>query len=211
MGSVSKELREIILERDGHRCRYCGSRKEPLQIDHVYPLSAGGQTILENLVVACYKCNMAKRDKVGIWPMPSGYFSNPLRRLLVFWWSMLRPYSYKTPRVVNPEQISRIAFTERDTSGNVLNEWNTDLPVDMGTLIKVCEHLYSGGDFSLASLGGPYKPLSRSQFESLRDVMIADGLARWKDENAHNLGAFLTHEGLEMVKHFATLKEVGQK
>lgn len=49
--------------RDDFRCQYCGVRlpMSKLNYDHVLPRSAGGQTVWENIVMACYPCN----DKKG--------------------------------------------------------------------------------------------------------------------------------------------------
>jgi 5-methylcytosine-specific restriction endonuclease McrA len=35
-----------------------------LEFDHVFPESLGGSSLPENVVLACRKCNRAKRDKV---------------------------------------------------------------------------------------------------------------------------------------------------
>lgn len=43
-------------------CIYCGS-KEKIQADHVIPLAKGGRHSEGNLVPACQKCNLDKRDK----------------------------------------------------------------------------------------------------------------------------------------------------
>ncbi|KAF3781511.1 hypothetical protein EJ110_NYTH36900 [Nymphaea thermarum] len=43
-------------------CRYCSSR-DNLTIDHVLPISRGGQWTWENLVTACAKCNSRKGKK----------------------------------------------------------------------------------------------------------------------------------------------------
>lgn len=51
-----------VLERDGARCRYCGSAKHPT-IDHVVPKSRGGSDEPANLVVACRSCNARKGDR----------------------------------------------------------------------------------------------------------------------------------------------------
>ena len=67
--------REFIFNRDGHRCRYCGSTKPPFHVDHVYPYSRGGATEVNNLVTSCSRCNRHKHDSVGIWPKPIGYFN----------------------------------------------------------------------------------------------------------------------------------------
>lgn len=73
---ISDKLREKILIRDNYTCRYCGTKSGPFHIDHVYPHSKGGVTLEENLVTACVKCNMEKRDKIGIWPNPLHIFDN---------------------------------------------------------------------------------------------------------------------------------------
>jgi 5-methylcytosine-specific restriction endonuclease McrA len=42
-------------------CIYCGS-KDNLVIEHIVPLSKGGETKFDNLALACYKCNDRKMD-----------------------------------------------------------------------------------------------------------------------------------------------------
>lgn len=54
------ELREYILERDGHKCLYCGKDSVPLNLDHVEPRSKGGSDRPSNLVLACIPCNQKK-------------------------------------------------------------------------------------------------------------------------------------------------------
>ncbi len=72
--SDDKDLREQVLSRDRHACRYCGDKRGPFHLDHVYPDSKGGETSVDNLVTACVTCNQKKHAKVGIWPKPIGYF-----------------------------------------------------------------------------------------------------------------------------------------
>lgn len=50
-------------ERNGHRCTYCGQPSRSLVIEHVEPLSRGGQDVPENVVPACGPCNTSKRDR----------------------------------------------------------------------------------------------------------------------------------------------------
>lgn len=54
-----------IYTRDHFTCAYCGERKETefLTFDHVLPKSQGGRTNWENIVTACYDCNMAKGNR----------------------------------------------------------------------------------------------------------------------------------------------------
>ncbi|CAL1356490.1 unnamed protein product [Linum trigynum] len=54
--------RKNILHRDGYVCQYCSS-SENLTIDHVFPVSRGGEWKWENLVTACSKCNSKKGQK----------------------------------------------------------------------------------------------------------------------------------------------------
>jgi hypothetical protein len=67
-------LRDRVLQRDGYQCRYCGDKRGPFHLDHVYPFVKGGETSFDNLVTACPHCNHVKNDAVGMWPKPIGYF-----------------------------------------------------------------------------------------------------------------------------------------
>ncbi|MES2428292.1 MAG: HNH endonuclease signature motif containing protein [Bacteroidota bacterium] len=60
---VSLKLKKQVLERDGHVCKKCGCT-EKLSIDHIFPSSKGGPTILENLQVLCKSCNSSKSNKL---------------------------------------------------------------------------------------------------------------------------------------------------
>lgn len=71
---ITPELRDFIFKRDGYICRYCGSKDKPFHLDHVYPVSRGGETTADNLVTSCSSCNLKKHASVGIWPKPTGYF-----------------------------------------------------------------------------------------------------------------------------------------
>jgi 5-methylcytosine-specific restriction endonuclease McrA len=56
------KLRFQILERDGFKCRYCG-RGAPevvLHVDHRKSRKDGGADEFENLVTACFRCNIGK-------------------------------------------------------------------------------------------------------------------------------------------------------
>lgn len=59
---ASRRTRFKVLERDGHRCRYCGRTADEvaIDVDHVVPIREGGSDDLENLVAACVDCNMGK-------------------------------------------------------------------------------------------------------------------------------------------------------
>lgn len=65
-GSKAKqEMRRKIARRDGWKCHYC---KQPLAktaatLDHVVPLALGGTWRIDNLRLACKKCNGLKGCK----------------------------------------------------------------------------------------------------------------------------------------------------
>lgn len=56
--------RAACAERDGYACAYCGCDAPKGHADHVIPWSRGGQTVLENALWACAKCNTSKGAKV---------------------------------------------------------------------------------------------------------------------------------------------------
>lgn len=71
---INASLRKKVLKRDGAQCRYCGRKEgevspnEPssegrLSVDHIIPLTRGGDTSADNLVVCCVVCNRLKGDR----------------------------------------------------------------------------------------------------------------------------------------------------
>jgi len=71
--SISPQLRNAILERNGYTCQRCGAgagdvdpfnsgRKIRLHIDHIKPISQGGKDTKNNLRVLCSACNQGKSN-----------------------------------------------------------------------------------------------------------------------------------------------------
>lgn len=54
--------RRAVLDRDAHRCAYCGARADT--VDHVRPRSRGGAHVWTNVVAACARCNHRKGDRL---------------------------------------------------------------------------------------------------------------------------------------------------
>ena len=54
--------RRNVFARDESKCQYCGQRfpTHELSIDHVVPVSQGGQTVWYNVVCCCVECNKRK-------------------------------------------------------------------------------------------------------------------------------------------------------
>jgi 5-methylcytosine-specific restriction endonuclease McrA len=54
------ELWEYLLEKWGRRCAYCDEEGLPLEAEHIAPKACGGSNRVNNLTLACRKCNQRK-------------------------------------------------------------------------------------------------------------------------------------------------------
>ena len=67
-------VRRVLFCRDNWRCSYCGRDGGPrdLTVDHVKPLSRGGEHTWDNVVSACRRCNHRKGNRLpyeaGMYP-----------------------------------------------------------------------------------------------------------------------------------------------
>lgn len=59
---IGPKIRDQIVKRDRDLCRYCGysAGRGWSAIDHVVPVIQGGTTDLDNLALACFRCNSTK-------------------------------------------------------------------------------------------------------------------------------------------------------
>lgn len=67
--SITVEDRRRLLGYYGHRCAYClrpESEVGTLALDHMVPLSRGGENAPDNLVPACQSCNSRKRNRTPL-------------------------------------------------------------------------------------------------------------------------------------------------
>ncbi|MDY6127015.1 HNH endonuclease [Anaerococcus sp.] len=63
--SLSKKTRFEVFKRDAFTCQYCG-RSVPdviLEVDHIKPVSKGGDNEMINLITSCRDCNRGKSDR----------------------------------------------------------------------------------------------------------------------------------------------------
>lgn len=63
--AISKKTRFEIFKRDGFKCQYCGHHPPSvtLEVDHIIPVSKGGEDDEDNLVTSCFDCNRGKSNK----------------------------------------------------------------------------------------------------------------------------------------------------
>lgn len=63
--SISKKVRFEVFKRDSFTCQYCGKSSPDviLNVDHIKPVSKGGDNSILNLVTACFDCNSGKSDR----------------------------------------------------------------------------------------------------------------------------------------------------
>lgn len=61
---ISKRVRFEVLKRDAFTCQYCGKSAPDviLHLDHIKPVSKGGNNGILNLVTSCQSCNSGKSD-----------------------------------------------------------------------------------------------------------------------------------------------------
>jgi len=66
---ISSELRELIATRARYCCCYCLTQEEVVgmrfTVDHIIAESLGGQTVTENLCLACWDCNLLKNKRIA--------------------------------------------------------------------------------------------------------------------------------------------------
>lgn len=64
---ISSLIREQVCQRARHLCEYCHTDERwqlvPFTIDHIIPVSQGGNDDLANLALACFHCNRRKSNK----------------------------------------------------------------------------------------------------------------------------------------------------
>lgn len=61
---LSKKVRFEVFKRDSFTCQYCGEKAPEviLNVDHINPVSKGGDNDMMNLITSCESCNSGKRD-----------------------------------------------------------------------------------------------------------------------------------------------------
>lgn len=64
--AMSKKVRFEVFKRDSFICQYCGQSAPDviLHVDHLHPVSKGGDNDIMNLITSCQPCNAGKSDRL---------------------------------------------------------------------------------------------------------------------------------------------------
>ncbi len=103
--------KEEALKSCSGRCACCGARltMDTLTMEHVVPISRGGENVMDNLVVLCSSCNRWKSDKF-MWP-----------------WGT---YGYLDAELCNDKKMHEISeYTLNWAKNNVTEEWVREYPL----------------------------------------------------------------------------------
>lgn len=69
MSYISQTLRKEVIERAKSCCEYCLVHQEDSlythEVDHIIPEKHRGDTVLDNLCLACFECNRFKGSDFG--------------------------------------------------------------------------------------------------------------------------------------------------
>lgn len=63
VSSIPVAAKKFVFGRDGNRCTYCGTAEGSFDVDHIIPRSRGGSNAVDNLCVACVRCNRRKNAR----------------------------------------------------------------------------------------------------------------------------------------------------
>ena len=76
MATIPASLRRLVIQRADNRCEYCGisqiGQVATFHIDHIIPVVARGETIAENLALACVSCSLRKGARQNLEDLETG-------------------------------------------------------------------------------------------------------------------------------------------
>ncbi|PSB18879.1 HNH endonuclease [Phormidesmis priestleyi ULC007] len=76
MTTIPASLRRSVIQRADDRCEYCSisqvGQVATFHIDHIIPVSAGGETTSDNLALACVSCSLRKGARQELKDLQTG-------------------------------------------------------------------------------------------------------------------------------------------
>lgn len=71
---IDNNIQWNVFRRDNYTCQYCGKNNIPLTVDHIITWENMGQTVEDNLISSCKKCNKTRGNmEFGDW-LESEYY-----------------------------------------------------------------------------------------------------------------------------------------
>lgn len=200
--SISKKLRFEVFKRDSFTCQYCG-RKAPdvvLEIEHVQPVSAGGDADILNLLTSCTECNAGKgarllSDSAVLDRQRAQLEALQARReqidMMIEWKKSLRSLDAETAERVAAYLLEQIpGFTLNDAGLVRIQKWLARYDIDEITTaidISFRQYMQFAGDkpteesvckaFNLVEAIARNRRREKDEPE-IRDLFYARGIAR---------------------------------
>jgi hypothetical protein len=109
----------------------------------------------------------------------------------------------ETQPTVEYPQVTRIEVISQDPQGAFMAGVWCDIDLPPEQVSQAARRVRDTGSFSHATLAGPGRPLTRSEYETLRDAFISRGLVTWINPGAHAQGLTLTAAGRAAVRRLA--------
>lgn len=137
--SIKASLKSQIRSRASYLCEYCHSSEEAstsqFTIDHLQPRSLGGSDELENLALACHRCNTRRYNfTTGIDPKTDSI--SPLFNPRLHQWAHHFVWSADGLRLVGISSIGRATCNRLDMN---------DDEHDEGAIVKARRWWIKGG------------------------------------------------------------------
>lgn len=184
--AISNGLRFRILQRDDFTCRYCGAKAPDvkLEVDHIVPVSRGGNLRSDNLITACWSCNQGKKARELTEEQVARYSIPEPPKIVV-----LRPRKEPKVRPMREPRPAKVLLNVYSEGGSYLGkQWFGHVPVS-----ETWTYLPDGrfiGEFICTNCGfhNTYEHDScscrRLQRERDRNGGYTDSeLARWQEES----------------------------
>lgn len=164
--SMSLRNRFRVFKRDQFTCQYC-MRSTPivtLEVDHIVPVSRGGDNSQDNLITACYECNRGKYNE------PLDAISQPVQERL------------KEEILLRKERQKQIAYLDKEL--RKLKEAEQEIISDIGihwwnNWVEDSEKdntIWKRGCKQETSIKTFLKHLTPEQIKEAIDITISNGM-----------------------------------
>lgn len=134
MTYVPATLRRQVSERAGNHCEYCLLPAEvaffPHEVDHVVAEKHGGATDIDNLALACWRCNRHKGSDLTSFD-PETHQLSPLFNPRTQVWA--EHFSYEREKVIGltPEGLTTVSLLQLNSEERLSERLSSGAEDDM--------------------------------------------------------------------------------